>query len=29
MYAEAQSAFAGRGAPLRARLIEECERLLR
>jgi hypothetical protein len=29
VYAEAQSAFASRGAPLRARLIEECERLLR
>jgi hypothetical protein len=27
-YAEAQRAFASRGAPLRARLIEECERLL-
>jgi hypothetical protein len=28
-YAEAQRVFAERGAPLRARLIEECERLLR
>ena len=27
-YAEAQRVFASRGAPLRARLIEECERLL-
>ncbi|WP_036509159.1 hypothetical protein [Nocardioides sp. URHA0020] len=27
-YAEAQRAFAARGAPLRARLVEECERLL-
>ena len=27
-YAEAQRVFAERGAPLRARLIEECERLL-
>lgn len=27
-YAEAQRGFAERGAPLRARLIEECERLL-
>ena len=28
-YVEAQRGFAERGAPLRARLIEECERLLR
>jgi len=27
-YAEAQRVFAERGAPLRARLVEECERLL-
>jgi hypothetical protein len=27
-YAEAQRAFASRGEPLRARLVEECERLL-
>ncbi len=27
-YAEAQAAFAERGAPLRARLVEQCERLL-
>jgi hypothetical protein len=27
-YAEAQRVFAGRGAPLRARLVAECERLL-
>jgi hypothetical protein len=27
-YAAAQRAFAGRGAPLRQRLVEECERLL-
>jgi hypothetical protein len=27
-YAEAQRRFAGRGAPLRQRLVEECERLL-
>ena len=27
-YAEAQRVFAERGAPLRARLVQECERLL-
>ena len=27
-YAAAQRGFAGRGAPLRQRLTEECERLL-
>jgi hypothetical protein len=27
-YVEAQRAFAERGAPLRARLVSECERLL-